>query len=109
MSKRKAVVRLLNQSIYSDATLNSLPYPLLVEAEICSILTNHATVTESAVKKMLGSDSWTGGLTWFNQMFDRDDLGKSWEEVELNPFTAWNNLKSSRDVGAMPATLNVIR
>lgn len=108
MSKRKAVVRLLGPSVYNDATLKAIQYPILVEAEICSVLTNHASVTESAVKKILGLDCWTGYLTWFNPLFGRDDCEKSWEEVEVNPFEKWNRLKSSRDVGAMPPASNVI-
>lgn len=110
MSKRKAVVRLLGPSIYNDAAIKSLPYPILVEAELCSVLTAYATVTESAVRKLLGFGSWEAGLTWFNPWdLMCDDREKSWEEVESNPFTAWNNLKSSRDVGAMPPASEVIR
>lgn len=110
MSKRKAVVRLLGPSIYNDATIKSLPYPILVEAELCSILTAYATVTESAVRKMLGFGSWDSGLTWFNPWdLISDEREKSWEEVEANPFEQWNMLKSSRDVGAMPPAINVIR
>lgn len=110
MSKRKAVVRLLGPSIYSNATIKLLPYPILVEAELCSVLTDYATVTESAVRKMLGFGSWETGLIWFNPWgFDGDNREKSWEEVDVNPFEKWNLLKSSRDVGAMPPASNVIR
>lgn len=110
MSKRKAVVRLLGPSIYTDAAIKSLPYPILVEAELCSILNAYATVTESAVRKLLGFGSWDSGLTWFNPWdLISDEREKSWEEVEFNPFEQWNMLKSSRDVGAMPPVREVIR
>jgi hypothetical protein len=108
MPKRKAFIRLLGPSIYSDSAITNLNYPIVVQAEICDILTHHAHVPGRVMRKMLGWGFWADSLIWFNPMYDGDGE-VSWEEVEINPFTAWNNLKSSRDVGAMPATLDVIR
>lgn len=112
MSKRKAVVRLLNPSVYDTRSLCEAKFPVLVEAELCSVLDWHCSVAPHIVDQL--SPLAYGGvrhypLTWFNPMDGLDDCEVSWEEVEVNPFTAWNNLKSSRDVGAMPATLDVIR
>lgn len=113
MSKRKAVVRLLNPSIYDTPSMLAAKFPVLVEAELCDILDWHCEVPARVIDQIAplgGGSVRIYSLTWFNPSDSTDeDVGKSWEEVEANPFTAWNNLKSSRDVGAMPATLNVIR
>lgn len=112
MPKRKAVVRLLNPGVYETPSLLAAKYPVLVEAELCDILDWHCEVPAHVVDQIAplpGSYERIYSLTWFNPSHLNDELAKSWEEVDINPFTAWNNLKSSRDVGAMPATLNVIR
>lgn len=108
MSKRKAVVRLLGPSIYDDASIHAIQFPVVVEAEVCNVLTHHAHIPGRVIEKLLGWGTWGSDLIWFNPMYP-GERELSWEEVEINPLTAWNNLKSSRDVGAMPATLDVIR
>lgn len=112
MSKRKAIVRLLNPSVYETPSLLAAKFPILVEAELCDILDWHCDVPARVIDQIAplrGIAKRMTSLTWFNPMSVHDDCVISWEEVEINPFTAWNNLKSSRDVGAMPATLDVIR
>lgn len=112
MSKRKAVVRLLGPSVYESKSIKNAKYPVMVEAELCSVITEHAEISGSVIDKIApigGDGSRAYSLTWFNPWSESDDCEKSWEEVEVNPFEQWNSLKSSRDVGAMPPVSEVIR
>lgn len=112
MSKRKAVVRLLGPSVYDSKSIKNAKYPVMVEAELCSIITEHAEISGSVIDKIApicGYGKRIYSLTWFNPWSFNDNTEKSWEEVEANPFEQWNLLKSSREVGAMPPASEVIR
>lgn len=112
--KRKALVRLLNKSCYDAESINSVKYPVIVEAELCSILTDRAEVSGEVLDQFAPlSFARSSGLTWFNPL---KIAGKvlvegevSWELYEPSPFEAWNNLKRSREVGSMPHTEEIYR
>lgn len=112
--KRKALVRLLNPSCYDAGSINSVKYPVIVEAELCSIMTEHAEVSAEVLDQFAPLNfPRSSGLTWFNPLeLCGEVIGEgepSWEIYESSPFEAWNNLKRSREVGQMPHTETIYR
>lgn len=118
-------VRLLNPSIYHDPSqfhedgrtksngfyspINDLSaYPVVVEAELCSVLTDYANVSASELDRVMPyrtqyikNPSHSFSLNWTNNPHTENVPRKSWEEV--TPFDFWNKLKGAgREVGDMP-------
>lgn len=112
--KRKALVRLLGPGCYDTGSINSVRYPVIVEAELCSIMTEHAEVSAKVLDQFAPlCTPRMYGLTWFNPLESCGEVigdGEvSWELYEPPPFEAWNNLKRSREVGQMPHTETIYR
>lgn len=111
--ERKALIRLLGPSCYTTDDIVNVNYPIIVEAELCNILTNHAEISSSVVDQFTKSRfARLFSLTWFNPMdgYSYDPpREKCWELYEPSPFDAWNKLKESREVGAMPHTETIYR
>lgn len=102
MSKYTGLVRLLNPSIYETSDIKAVKYPVIVEAELCTILKEYADVSPKALSELLGRGLASYSLTWFNPMSFEQDRVVSWEHYTPNPFEQWNKLKESREVGSMP-------